>query len=148
MKLMLPILLLMMFSCSGTKPVDTSNLVSREGLIYYNKTSALFNGKGINLEKTPFNGECVKYFPTGELQAKGIIKDGILTYGTYLGKDSNIYESWETNGDTTINTEWYSNGQKKRESKTVDGKDTFINRWHENGTIRNELYDWEKKAFE
>ena len=148
MKLMLPILLLMMFSCSSTKPVDTSNLVSREGLIYYNKTSALFGGKGINLEKTPFSGECVKYYPTGELQAKGIIKDGILTYGTYLGKDSTIYESWETNGDTTINTEWYSNGQKKRESKTVDGKNTFINRWHENGTIRNELYDWEEKAIE
>ena len=67
MKLMLPILLLMMFSCSSTKPVDISNLVSREGLVYYNKTSALFNGIGINLEKTPFSGKCVAYFPTGEL---------------------------------------------------------------------------------
>ena len=93
----------MMFSCSNTKPVDISNLVSREGLIYYNKTSALFNGKGINLEKTPFSGKCVKYYRTGELQAKGIIKDGISDINTYLGKDSTIYESWETNGDTTIN---------------------------------------------
>ena len=51
MKLILPILLMMMFSCSSTKPVDISNLVSREGLVYYNKTSALFSGEGINLEK-------------------------------------------------------------------------------------------------
>ena len=42
MKLMLPILLMMMFSCSSTKPVDISNLVSREGLVYYNKKLLLY----------------------------------------------------------------------------------------------------------
>ena len=154
MKLMLPILLLMMFSCSSTKPVDISNLVSREGLVYYNKTSyynktfALFNGKGINLEKTPFSGKCVAYYPTGELQGEGTIKEGMLIQSSYLGIDGTLYESSERKGDTLISVEWYSNGQKKLESKTVDGKNTFINRWNENGTIRKELYDWEEKAIE
>ena len=154
MKLMLPILLLMMFSCSSTKPVDISNLVSREGLVYYNKTSyynktfALFNGKGINLEKTPFSGKCVAYFPTGELSGEGTFKEGVLIQSSYLGIDGTLYESSEMKGDTSISVEWYSNGQKKWESKTVDGKNTFINRWHENGTIRKELYDWEEKAIE
>ena len=148
MKLMLPILLLMLFSCSSTKPVDTSNLVSREGLVYYNKTSALFNGKGIIPEKTPFSGECVKYYPTGELQGKGTFKDGILIQSSYLSIDGTLYESLEMKDDTSISVEWYSNGQKRWESKTVDGKNTVINRWHENGTIRKELYDWEEKAIE
>ena len=137
-----------MFSCSGTKPVDTSNLVSREGLIYYNKTSALFNGKGINLEKTPFSGKCVAYYPSGELKGKGTFKDGMLIQSSYLGIDGTTYESSEIKGDTSISVEWQSNGQKKWESKTVDGKNFSINRWNENGKIRKELYDWEERAIE
>ena len=148
MKLMLPILLMMMLGCSGTKPVDISNLVSREGLVYYNKTSALFGGEGINLEKTPFSGKCLWYYPTGELRGEGTIKEGMLIQSSYLGIDGTLYESSERKGDTLISVEWYSNGQKKWESKTVDGKNTFINRWNENGTIRKELYDWEQKAIE
>ena len=148
MKLMLSILLMMMFSCSSTKPVDISNLVSREGLVYYNKTSALFGGEGINLEKTPFSGKCVSYYPTGELQGEGTIKEGMLIQSSYLGIDGTLYESSKRKGDTLISVEWYSNGQKKWESITVDGKNTLINRWNENSTIRKELYDWEEKAIE
>ena len=72
----------------------------------------------------------------------------MLIQSSYLGIDGTLYESSEMKGDTLISVEWYSNGQKKWESKTVDGKNTFINRWNENGTIRKELYDWEKKAIE
>ena len=35
------------------------------------------------------------------------------------------YESSERKGDTLISVEWHSNGQKKWESKTVDGKNTY-----------------------
>ena len=72
----------------------------------------------------------------------------MLIQSSYLGIDGTLYESSERKGDTLISVEWYSNGQKKWESKTVDGKNTFINRWNENGTIREELYDWEEKAIE
>ena len=64
-----------------------------EGLVYYNKTSALFSGEGINLEKTPFNGKCVWYYPTGELRGEGTIKEGMLIQSSYLGIDGTLYES-------------------------------------------------------
>ena len=148
MKLILSILLLMMFSCSNNKPVDISNLVSREGLVYKHTYYSIFNGEGVNIEDTPFSGESIAYWPTGEIQGQGTFIDGILIYGTYLGKNGTIYESWKTNGDTTINIEWYSNGQKRWENRNIDGKSIFVNYWHEDGTIREQLNDWEKEQIE
>ena len=45
-------------------------------------------------------------------------------------------ESTEMKDDTTISIEWYSIGQKRWESRTVDGKVVSTNRWHNNGKIR------------
>ena len=67
----LTIILLLIFACSGSKPVDFSNLYSRGGLVYYNKPYMLIGGKGIDASKTLFSGECVKYYSTGALQGKG-----------------------------------------------------------------------------
>ena len=67
MKLMLSILLLMIFSCSSTEPVDISNLVSREGLVYKHTYYSTFNGEGVNIEDTPFSGKSIAYWPTGEI---------------------------------------------------------------------------------
>ena len=142
----LSIILLLIFACSGSKPVDISNLYSRGGLVYYNKTNMLTGGKGINPSKSLFSGECVKYYPTGTLQGKGLYNNGILVKGSYLGMDGTLLESTERRGDTTIHFEWHSMGQKSWESKTVEGKVVFTNRWHEDGKIRKELYDWEEEA--
>ena len=142
----LTIILLLIFACSGSKPVDFSNLYSRGGLVYYNKPYMLIGGKGIDASKTLFSGECVKYYPTGALQGKGSYNNGILVKGSYLGMDGTLLESTETKGDTTISIEWYGTGQKRWENKTVKGKVVSISRWNEDGKIRKELYDWEEEA--
>ena len=126
--------------------MDFSNLISRGGLVYYNKPYMLIGGKGIDASKTLFSGERVKYYPTGALQGKGTYNNGILVKGSYLGMDGTLLESTETKDDTTIYIEWYGTGQKMLESKTTDGKVVSINRWHEDGKIRKELYDWEEEA--
>ena len=96
---------------------------------------------------TPFSGDAIKYWPTGEVEAKGIFKNGILVKGSYLGMDGTLLESTEKKEcDTTIYIEWYSTGQKKFESKTVEGKVVSTNRWHEDGKIRKDLYDWEEES--
>ena len=102
--------------------MDISNLHSRGGLVYYNKTNKLIGGKGINPSKSLFSGECVKYYPTGTLQGKGLYNNGILVKGSYLGMDGTLLESTERRGDTTIYIEWHSTGQKSWESKTVEGR--------------------------
>ena len=141
------ILLLFVFACSGSKPVDVTHLFEREGLTYSYKDYSFFEREGVKLPDTPFSGEAIKYWPTGEVQAKGIFKNGIPVKGSYLGMDGTLLESTETKGDTTIYIEWYNTGQKKLESKTVEGKVVSTNRWHEDGKTRKELYDWEEEAF-
>ena len=143
---LLIIILLLVFACRDSKPVDFSNLISRGGLVYYNKPNTLIGGKGIKSLKTLFSGECVKYYPTGAIQGKGLYNNGILVRGSYLGMDGTLLESTETKDDTTISIEWFGTGQKRWESKTTDGKVVSINRWHEDGKIRKELYDWEEEA--
>ena len=146
MKNLLSIIFLLVFACRGSKPVDSSNLFSRGGLVYYNKPHTLIGGKGIDASKTLFSGECVKYYPTGALQGKGTYNNGILVKGSYLGMDGTLLESREIKDDTTISIEWYSTGQKRWESRTVEGKIVSTLRWHEDGKIRKELFDWEKEA--
>ena len=140
------ILLLFVFACSGSKPVDVTHLFEREGLTYYNKHHSFFKGKGVKMPDTPFSGDAIKYWPTGEVEAKGIFKNGILVKSSYLSMDGTLLESTEKKGDTTIYIEWYSTGQKKFESKKVEGKVVSTNRWHEDGKIRKDLYDWEKES--
>ena len=62
--------------------------------------------------------------------------------------DGALLESTEVIDDTTISIEWFSNGEKRFESKTLLGKKIHINRWNEDGTKREELFDWEKEILE
>ena len=130
------IFLFFVFACRDSKPVDSSKLAERGGLVYYNKSN------------TPFNGKGIKYWPTGEVQVKATFKDGILVQSLFLGMDGSLLESTEVIGDTTISIEWFSNGEKKWESKAVLGNNIYINRWNEDGSKRGELFDWEKEILD
>ena len=129
-------ILLFVFACSNSDPVDSSKLAEREGLVYYNKAD------------TPFTGKGIKYWPTGEVQIKATFEEGILKQSSFLGIDGSLLESVEVIDDTTISIEWFSNGKKRYESKTFLGKKIHINRWNEDGTKRKELFDWEKELLE
>ena len=128
--------LLLIFACSNSDPVDSSKLAERGGLVYYNKSN------------TPFTGKGIKYWPTGEVQIKATFQAGILIQSSFLGIDGSLLESTEVIDDTTISIEWFSNGEKRYESKTLLGKKIHINRWNEDGTKREELFDWEKELLE
>ena len=129
-------MLLLIFACSNFNPVDSSKLAERGGLVYYNKSN------------TPFTGKGIKYWPTGEVQIKATFEEGILIQSSFLGIDGSLLESTEVIDDTTISIEWFSNGEKRYESKTILGKKIHINRWNEDGTKREELFDWEKELLE
>ena len=129
-------MLLLIFACSNSNPVDSSKLAERGGLVYYNKSN------------TPFTGKGIKYWPTGEVQIKATFEEGILIQSSFLGIDGSLLESTEVIDDTTISIEWFSNGEKRYESKTILGKKIHTNRWNEDGTKRQELFDWEKELLE
>ena len=116
--------------------MDSSKLAKRGGLVYYNKSD------------TPFSGKGIKYWPTGEVQIKATFEAGILIQSSFLGMDGSLLESTEVIDDTTILIEWYRNGEKRWESKTLLGQKIYINRWNEDGTERKELFDWEKELLE
>ena len=130
------IILLIFFSCTSSKPVDSSKLAERGGLVYYNKSD------------TPFSGKGIKYWPTGEIQIKATFEAGILIQSLYLGMDGSLLESTEVVEDTTILIEWFANGEKRMESKTVLGNNIYVKRWNEDGTKRTELFDWEKEILD
>ena len=95
------ILLLFVFACRDSKPVDSSKLAERGGLVYYNKSD------------TPFSGKGIKYWPTGEVQIKATFEAGVLVQSSFLGLDGSLLESTEVIDDTTISIEWFSNGEKR-----------------------------------
>ena len=136
MKQYIPIILLIFFSCTSSKPVDSSKLAERGGLVYYNKSD------------TPFSGKGIKYYPTGEVQINATFEAGILIQSSFLGADGSLLESTEVIDDTTISIEWFANGEKGWESKTVLGNNIYIKRWNEDGTKRKELFDWEKEILD
>ncbi|MFL3014802.1 MAG: alpha/beta hydrolase [Candidatus Neomarinimicrobiota bacterium] len=136
MKNLISIILLLVFACSNSKPVDSSKLAEREGLVYYNKSD------------TPFSGKGIKYWPTGEVQIKSTFEAGILIQSSFLGTDGSLLESTEVIDDTTISIEWFANGEKRWESNTVLGYNIYVKRWNEDGTKRKELFDWEKEILD
>ncbi len=136
MKQYIPIILLIFFSCTSSKPVDSSKLAERGGLVYYNKSD------------TPFSGKGIKYWPTGEVQVKATFEAGMLIKSSFLGTDGALLESTEVIDDTTTTIEWFANGEKRRESKTISGNNIYIKRWNEDGTKRKELFDWEKEILD
>ena len=100
-------MLLLVFACSSYGPVDSSKLAERGGLVYYNKSD------------TPFSGKGIKYWPTGEVQIKATFEEGVLVQSSFLGLDGSLLESTEVIDDTTISIEWFTNGKKRYESKTL-----------------------------
>ena len=56
-----------------------------------------------------------------KIQIKATFEAGILIQSSFLGMDGSLLESTEVIDDTTISIEWFSNGEKRFESKkTVD----------------------------
>ena len=129
-------MLLLVFTCSNSDLVDSSKLAERGGLVYYNKSD------------TPFSGRGIKYWPTGEVQIKATFEAGILIQSSFLDMDGSLLETTEVIDDTTISVEWFANGEKRWESKTVLGDNIYIKRWNEDGTKRREPFDWEKELLE
>ena len=130
------IILLILFSCTSLKTVDSSKLVERKGLVYYKKSD------------TPFSGKGIKYWPKGEVQIEATFEAGILIQSSFLDTDGSLLESTEVIDDTTISIEWFANGEKSWESKTISGNNIYIKRWNEDGTKRKELFDWEKEILD
>ena len=128
--------------------MDSSKLIERGGLVYHLKPNSLFHGKGVKISDTPFNGKAVKHYSSGEVQIKATYKDGISIQFSYLGIDGTVLESSEIIGDTTIESNWNINGQKYFERRTIGGTIISVKRWYEDGTIRQEPFDWEKKTVE
>ena len=128
--------------------MDSSKLIERGGLVYHLKPNSLFHGKGVKISDTPFNGKAVKHYSSGEVQIKATYKDGISIQFSYLGIDGTVLESSEIIGDTTIESNWNINGQKYFERRTIGGTIISVKRWYEDGTIRQEPFDWEKKTEE
>tara|TARA_Y100000816_G_C25690905_1_gene365517 strand:- start:35 stop:229 length:195 start_codon:yes stop_codon:yes gene_type:complete len=60
MKNLLSIIFLLVFACSGSKPVDSSNFYSKGGLVYYNKPHTLIGGKGIFINRWNEDGKILK----------------------------------------------------------------------------------------
>ena len=90
MKNLLLILFLLVFACNGSKPVDVSNLVERGGLTYYYKYYSFFKGDGVKIPNIPFSLKAIKYWPAGEVQLKGIFKNGILIQGSFFDEYGNL----------------------------------------------------------
>ena len=102
--------------------MDSSKLAKRGGLVYYKKSD------------TPFTGKGIKYYPTGDVQINATFEAGILIQSSFLGTDGSLLESTEVIDDTTISIEWFANGEKRMESKTVLGNNIYVKRWNEDGT--------------
>ena len=56
--------------------------------------------------------------------------------------DGFLLESTEVIGDTTTSIEWFSNGEKRMENKTVLDNNIYINRWNEDGSKGEELFNY------
>ena len=74
MKNLLSIIFLLVFACSGSKPVDSSNFYSRGGLVYHNKHQTLIGWKGIFINRWHEDGKILKELYDWEEEA---IKDDI-----------------------------------------------------------------------
>ena len=57
----------------GNKPVENIHLIKRGGLVYKTPYSSL-NRKDFTKLNTPFSGEAIKYYPTGEVELKEHLK--------------------------------------------------------------------------
>ena len=80
----------------------------------------------------------------GKYKSQATYKDGISIQFSYLGIDGIVLESSEIIGDH-IESNWNINGQKYFERRTIGGTIISIKRWYEDGTIRQEPFDWEKE---
>jgi len=88
-------------------------------------------------ENIPYTGECVGYFPDGQIGKNGMYKDGLMEgkwtwwYSNGNKKRESYYEKGIKNGPTTI---WYDNGCKMSEQSYVNDKlDDKAMWWYENG---------------
>ena len=111
--------LMLIVGCSSD-PIDGSNLVYKDGLMY-----------------APYSGEAVWYYDNGQKMEEGTYKDGELD-----GLWTNWYENGQKRFEGTYKdgeldgkiTQWYENGQKSVEATYKDGgHDGKYTEWNEDG---------------
>lgn len=127
-----------------------------------------------SLKKGRFHGLSNYWYESGKKKQEGLyrygLRDGLWTSwyengkkrykGTWKngekdGLSTTWYENGKKRGETNyknglrdgFETYWYENGQKEFEGTWKDGKEIFENtkRWNEDGSLRTEPFDWEKK---
>ena len=59
--------------------------------------------------------------------------------------DGSLLERTEVIGYNTISIKWFSNGEKRLESRAVLLNKLYINRWNEDGSKGEKLFDLEKE---
>jgi len=106
-------------------------LILRDGRLYFvNQTQ-------------PFNGIMIERFPTGGIQSRSAVSNGLLN-GLSEGYSSNgccvIREHFKDGVSHGLRTKWYDNGEKLSQVDIVNGKihGTF-RRWYENGTLAEQI---------
>ena len=117
MKFVLILYMLIIFGCMGNKPIENIHLIERGGIVYYKTPYSSSKSKDFTNLNTPFSGEAIKYYPTGEVELKGTFKNGVTIKGIYYAMDGSILEETEVRGDTTTYIEWFGNGKKRWEEK-------------------------------
>lgn len=132
MKHLLYILLILAFSVPlSAQKANISELEKRDDLKVY-----LFN------EQETYTGECVGYFPNGQLGKHGLYRDGLMEgkwtwwYSNGKKKRVSFYIKGTKNGSTII---WYDNGQKMSELMYDNGRMADKAMWWYNNGNRKKL---------
>ena len=117
--------LMLVVGCSSD-PIDGSNLVYKDGLMY-----------------APYSGEAVWYYENGQKERERTYKDGEKD-----GLSTAWYDNGQKSGEGTYKdgkpdgsfTYWHENGQKSEERTYKDGElDGKATGWYENGQKSGEI---------
>jgi antitoxin component YwqK of YwqJK toxin-antitoxin module len=161
--IVLPLLLIV--GCSKQEPINyETTLIERDGVFYTKDTNKPYSGsifsldsKGRNkIEGVLENGKLITHkklewddygqnvYKLSEINYKDGIENGLFTRWYDNGQKEYI-NTWKDGKEDGLYTSWYYNGQKSHEGTYKDGE--FINtigRWNKDGSVRKELFEWEK----
>ena len=133
--IVLPLLLIV--GCS--KPVNEETLIEKGGLKYHPDTKELYSGKSF-INRLGGEKEFEGTYKDGKMIKKKVWNNPITEHP---GHEDNAIVSekvWNKDGKLDRYTEWYGNGQKKKERTYKDGnEDGLWTSWYVNGQKK-----WEK----
>ena len=163
MKKLYPLLPLLLFIISCSKPINEESLVERNGIYYQVNSETPYSGKSFTLHD---NGQ--KYYERSFKDGKQFgletlwFKNGQKREeGTWNenGKQDGLYNTWYKNGQKRLEvnykngkkmseTKWYSGGQKLSKWSFMGGElDGLETNWYENGQKSSELTYKDGKVF-